>query len=154
MAPAVTGGVVAVGVAGAVLIGGVLVTGGAGVVLGAGVVTGDDAGVVGLGRVGGTDGTEELLTGGVGEIDVTGAVVVVGVVEPVGDVQTSSSDSPMLAVPALTELTLNRTLLVERELNVTVWAVPALLSAGTVTNVPSANVSRPAVTRSSEFGRS
>jgi hypothetical protein len=124
-----TGGVVGVDVTGAVLTGDVLEIGVAGAVLGAGAVD-DDAGGVAVG------------------------VVVGGIVDPAGEVQTSNSDSPMLAVELLTVLTVNRTLFVDRELNVTTCALPALFSAGTVTDVPSPKVSRPAVTRSSEFGRS
>jgi hypothetical protein len=120
----------------------------------------------GTGGVGGVDVAGGVLTDGLLEIGVAvtvlgggtvvdgAGVVVVGVVDPAGEVQTSNSDSPMLAVVPLTELTVNRTLFVARDPNVTTCALPALFSAGTVTDVPSPKVSRPAVTWSLEFGRS
>ena len=60
----------------------------------------------------------------------------------------------MFAVVLLTEVAVNRRLVVERGVNVTVVAPPALSRLGTVTVVPFENVSVPAVTRSPVFGRS
>ena len=57
-------------------------------------------------------------------------------------------------VAALTDVTVNMTLVMLRAENVTVVAAPALSSAPTLTLVPSLNVSLPPVTLSFALGRS
>ena len=76
---------------------------------------------------------------------VTGGVVVAGgvvVVEP--DAHAWISARPTLPVLALTTVTVNRRLVVDRAANVTVTAAPALSNDGTATVEPSENVNVPA----------
>ena len=107
---------------------------GAGGVVTGGVVTG---GVVTGGVVVGG-----VVTGGV----VVGGVVVVGGAVAVEPDQTCSSAKPTLPVLALTPVTVNRRLVVDRLANVTVTPAPALFNAGTATVDPSENVNVPAAT--------
>ena len=60
----------------------------------------------------------------------------------------------MLYVLGLTDPTVNRSELVERDANSSVSGSPDSGSAGTITALPSSNASEPPVMLSSVFGRS